>query len=177
MIKPVLPRRQRENSARFCEDFILRQQMRAEYPNDSYEQNDFPCVEKVSAPRAWDSDIKVGDIRVLSQTAETQYVVVLERRDWNYLVVPFSPFSEPATDGELKLNWVGGLYLEVAQVWNARTINFLQLAKSWFVAELPERVMDEIRAVRANYLLGDPLPENLLDRIGAPIFASDDPRI
>ena len=71
-----------------------------------------------------------GQIRLLSQPDELVYVLLMKKWDErSYLVVPFSSYSYPATDLELKVGQKFGGYLEVLQLWNVRTLQNETLRK------------------------------------------------
>ena len=134
----------------------------------------------LSAPRPF-SPLKgkntIGEIRLLAGMEHPQYVVILEQRGWNYLVVPFSQFDAPATDAELSLKDHGGAFLKTVQVWNARTIHFAQLLYSWTVHRLAAEDMEAIRKIRRHYLMNEIVSKDILPRIGVPVTNTDDERL
>lgn len=71
----------------------------------------------------FDADIEVGQVRMLTGTERPTYALVAREWDENsWLVIPFSDYSNPATETELKLRLNGGVGLRVAQLWNARSL-------------------------------------------------------
>ena len=128
--------------------------------------------------RHFDGDIAVGQVRVLSGVKEITYALVARKWDErSWLVIPFSSFSVPATDTELKMKVDGGLGLRVVQLWNARSLLTETVAKSWLVHTLPdEDVADVVSAWRWSVGIGE-LSEDQLARTGLPIMRRDDPRI
>ena len=128
--------------------------------------------------RPFDGDVAVGQVRVLSGVKEITYVLVARKWDErSWLVIPFSSFSVPATDTELKMKLDGGLGLRVVQLWNARSLLTETVAKSWLVHTLPEEgVADIISAWQWSVGVGE-LSDDQLARTGMPIMRRDDPRI
>lgn len=119
----------------------------------------------------------IGEIRLLAGMEHPQYVVILEQRGWNYLVIPFSQFDAPATDAELSLKDHGGAFLKTVQVWNARTIHFAQLLYSWTVHRLAAEDMTAIREIRRHYLMNENVSKDILPRTGIPVTRADDERL
>lgn len=134
----------------------------------------------LSSPRRF-SPLKgknaIGEIRLLAGMEHPQYVVILEQRGWNYLVIPFSQFDAPATDAELSLKDHGGAFLKTVQVWNARTIHFAQLLYSWTVHRLAAEDMTAIREIRRHYLMNENVSKDILPRTGVPVTRADDERL
>ena len=128
--------------------------------------------------RPFDGEVAVGQVRALSGVKEITYALVA--RKWNersWLVIPFSSFSVPATDTELKMKVDGGAGLRVVQLWNARSLLAETVARSWLVHTLSdEDVADAVSAWQCSVGLGE-LSENQLVRTGMPIMRRDDPRI
>lgn len=119
-----------------------------------------------------------GQVRLLSQTEELTYVLLLRRwSEDSFLVVPFSAYSEPATDMELKLKTQGGLGLRVLQVWNARSLQIATLQNTWLVAKLPQEDIEDAKAMWRYSIGGESPSEDVLSRTGWPIRRRDDPRI
>lgn len=119
-----------------------------------------------------------GQVRLLSQTEELTYVLLLRRwSEDSFLVIPFSAYSEPATDMELKLRTQGGLGLRVLQVWNARSLQIATLQNTWLVANLPQEDIEDAKAMWRYSIGGESPSEDVLSRTGLPIRRRDDPRI
>ncbi len=133
------------------------------------------CARRV---RPFDKDIEAGQIRMLSGTERPTYALVARRWDENsWLLLPFSNYSEPATETEMKLRPSGGIGLRVLQLWNARSLLEQTVAKSWLVAELSaEDIEDALGAWKWSVGVGE-LSEDQLSRTGLPIMRRDDPRI
>ena len=128
--------------------------------------------------RPFDGDVAAGQVRALSGVKEITYALVA--RQWDersWLVIPFSSFSVPATDTELKLKVDGGLGLRVVQLWNARSLLTETVAKGWHVHMLPdEDVVDVVSAWEWSVGVAE-LSEDQLARTGLPIMRRNDPRI
>lgn len=125
-----------------------------------------------------DPQLEVGQIRLLSPTEFTTYVVLLQR--WGkeaFLTMAFSHYNSPATDEEFKPQYSRGLFLNTLQAWNTRTISDKVLAKSWHVDNLPEKDLQDARDFWNHFITGAELPERLLERSGIPIMDGDDIRI
>lgn len=134
-----------------------------------------------AAVDAYDSDIKEGQIRILSKRFTDDpdvipYVVVLER--WNkdmWLVAPFSQYGTPATPGEMKtgLDIYG---LRVLQAWNARTVQPCLLEKSWLCREVGDALRKQALALFRHEFGGKELPADFSAERGSPIIFEADPR-
>ena len=119
-----------------------------------------------------------GQVRVLKDTAQLVYMLLAKKWDESsFLVIPFSSYSQPATDMELAVKKRGGLGLRVLQVWNARSLRVETLRKGWFVGYLPQEDIDDALSLW-NYQVGGEAPsEDILSRTGMPICRGDDPRL
>ena len=128
--------------------------------------------------RPFDGDVAVGQVRALSGVREITYALVARKwDDRSWLVIPFSSFSMPATDTELKMKVDGGLGLRVVQLWNARSLLTETVAKSWLVHMLSdEDVADVVSAWQWSVGVGE-LSEDQLARTGMPVVRRDDPRM
>jgi len=122
--------------------------------------------------------VEEGQVRLLSQTDELTYVLVLgERGGGAHVIVPFSSYSQPATELELRMHVDGGLGLRVAQVWNARQLQDSVLRKSWLVGRLPPEEIADVKSLWAYSVGGEDPSEDVLSRTGVPIGRLEDPRI
>lgn len=128
--------------------------------------------------RPFDVDIAPGQVRMLTGTERLTYALVARR--WgpcSWLVIPFSDYSHPATETELKIPEDGGIGLRVAQLWNARSLNETTLAKSWVACSLSDaRLQDILSAWEWTVGISD-LTEEQRGRTGLPIKRRDDVRI
>lgn len=134
---------------------------------------------KAAAPH--DGDVRPGQIRILSPKfvadCETiPYIAVLEH--WLgdlWLVAPFSPYSHPATNGEMET----GDHLacrHVLQCWNARTAHKSLIEQSYVAGSLDESVRANALALFRHVSAGTPLPETFSAPVGAPVLSKADPR-
>jgi hypothetical protein len=119
-----------------------------------------------------------GQIRLLSQPDQLVYVLLMKKwDDRSYLVVPFSSYSNPATDLELKVDQKLGGYLEVLQLWNVRTLQNETLRKTWLIGMLDDADISAAKSLW-NYSIGGETPaDDVLAKTGVPIFKSDDLRL
>jgi hypothetical protein len=167
-----------ENMKAFLESYF-RQKYMAETPEvSSGEDTTTTTTAKAPAADPYDKDLAAGQIRVLAGTERITYVLVLG--GWGpgaWLIMPFSWYSFPATDGEFKTEFDGGLFLRVLQPWNARTLLDETLEKSWVVGELPEKDMEDAWKFW-QYTIGQgEIDDELLQRSGLPIAWDRDPRL
>lgn len=134
---------------------------------------------KAAAPH--DGDVRPGQIRILSpkfvaDSDTIPYIAVLEH--WMgdlWLVAPFSPYSHPATNGEMET----GDHLacrRVLQCWNARTAHESIIEQSYVADSLDESVRADALALFRHVSAGTPLPASFSAPIGAPILSKADPR-
>lgn len=134
-----------------------------------------------AAVDAYDSDIKEGQIRILSKRFTDDpdvvpYVVVLER--WNesmWLVAPFSQYGTPATPGEMKTG-IDMHGLRVVQAWNARTVQPCLLEKSWLCREIGDALRKQALVLFRHEFGGKELPADFSAERGSPIIFEADPR-
>lgn len=158
-----------------------------ESDDEDYEPDGTVTEEQIaglkSLVRPFDAKVAPGQIRLLSSSVvdaeRPYYVAILKRWDEDLLLLaPYSPFSVPATTGEL-LTGRGHFSLDVLQLWNAVTAPPFLLAKSWLVDELSEQEIEEASAVFANIAGTRPgeLPDSLADRVGIEIINTKDPRL
>ena len=89
---------------------------------------------------AFDSEVKVGEIRIFADTKEPlTALVVADRGPAGYRLVPVSPYRVPASDGELS---VGD---RVFQLWNACPAAKSFVGRSWLVDTLTPEDVARIR--------------------------------
>jgi hypothetical protein len=133
---------------------------------------------RLSRRRPFHPFLGEGQIRLLSQPDELVYVLLMKRWDnRSYLVVPFSLYSDPATDLELKVDQKLGGYLEVLQLWNVRTLQNETLRKTWLIGMLNHADISAAKSLW-KYSIGGESPANdVLAKTGLPIFRSDDLRL
>lgn len=121
---------------------------------------------------------RVGQVRVLKDTSQLVYILLAKVWDESsFLVIPFSSYSQPATDFELTVKAQGGLGLRVLQIWNARSLCAETLKKGWRVGQLPLEDINDALSLWNYYTGGEVPSEDIIARTGLPIFRSDDPRL
>ena len=165
-------------SRAFLNTFLLDCELR-DAPDDEADRSFETSREiKLSAPRSFNGNLQEGQIRLLSQTDEITYVVLLRRwDDHSFLIAPYSQFSDPATDRELKTEQDGGAGLRVLQIWNIRTAMDETLKKSWLVGNLNPQDLQDAWRVWEWSLGGAPLESRIFERTGVPVYREDDPRL
>jgi len=134
------------------------------------------------------NDIKAGDILLLSNELTFKgtslikplFVAILrlwekEDNDEFFLWAPYSPFTQPATDKEIKFE-NSDPRLSILSLWNTHTSPKELLSNSWFIGELEEK--DRKNALKVFwYSLGmEELTNELEEKIGPKLFHSEDPR-
>tara|TARA_R110002096_G_scaffold102747_1_gene226889 strand:+ start:795 stop:1769 length:975 start_codon:yes stop_codon:yes gene_type:complete len=125
-----------------------------------------------------------GEIRLLSSKIlhadyrhrDVYFAILAGWDDELLLIAPFSRYSTPATQGE----WLTGrkdTSLRVLNLWNAHSVPASAIQTSWIVDHLSE--VDRLHALDVfwHVTMGDPLQNELIDRVGPPIIHSHDPRI
>lgn len=131
-----------------------------------------------SKRRDFDSMLAPGQIRILANTEKITYVALLKRwEDDSFVVAPFSHYANPATHTELKTNYDGGMFLQVLQIWNVRTLLDATLRESWIVDRLPGNDIQDAWQLW-EYSLGGKAPsDDILKRTALPIYKTSDPRL
>ena len=127
---------------------------------------------------SFDTNLKEGQIRLLSQLERITYVVLLRRwEEDSFVVMTFSHYDFPATDEEFKPGFDGGMYLNTLQAWNTRTLRDETLEKSWLIGDLPASDCSDAWDFWEHLMTGRDLRAGLLEKTGLPITSPDDPRI
>jgi hypothetical protein len=133
--------------------------------------------------------LPVGEVRLLSPllTPDVErpvsVAVLQEAGEWR-LIVPFGPFSVPATPDELLLEDLDGASeescsggLDVLQVREAVWVTRDQIQKSWSAGQLPPSTIEDAEAVLQAHFNGAPLPDGLHGRVGVRMSQrKSDPR-
>lgn len=151
--------------------------------NDSEDMGETEDKQRLGdvAAKSYDADIAPGQIRILSYRfvkdhQKIPYVAVLDRWVGDYwLVAPFSPYSFPATPGEM-VTGRSQMFTRVLQVWNARTLQASLLRYSFLGDSLDETVRQEALALFRHRLSGTSLPETFSALVGSPVLLDMDPR-
>jgi hypothetical protein len=131
---------------------------------------------------AFDSDPRVGEIRLLSAEFSSQperpvYVAILKNWEGEGMVTAiFSPFNNPALSTELQLPT--RLHpLRTLCLWHHQVLPAELLAQSWRVDSLSEFELRDAWQVFRHAVSDEPLPAALAERVGTKIASSSDPRI
>jgi hypothetical protein len=128
------------------------------------------------------NNLQAGDVVLLSnelmlkEAIRPLYLAVL--RNWEddyWLFAPFSPYSEPATDNELRME-SDDFGLRVLCLWNSHTARRETLAKSWFIGKLSDVERKDALSVFWHSIGTKELPDYLNERVGAQLLHSEDPR-
>ncbi len=129
----------------------------------------------------YDADVRPGQIRILSPKFVSDddaipYVAVLDR--WMedlWLVAPYSPYSFPASTGEMATRdpIVGR---RVLQCWNVRTAHESLVAQSRLAGSLDDSVRQDALALFRHVTAGTDLPESFQALVGPPVLSKVDPR-
>jgi hypothetical protein len=133
------------------------------------------------AIKPFDQTIETGQIRILSgryisNPGQIPFIAVVSK--WSgdsWLIIPFSRFCAPATQGEMETNSTFA-FQKTLQVWNARTVHTLFLEKSWVFDRLGESVCQQAKDLFLNLTAGDALPQTFTARRGCSITNSMDLR-
>lgn len=162
---------------RLLEQWLKKERDTAEEPDAK--QNNHLLARAVGP---YDTDIAAGQIRVLAKRYVDDedyipYVAVIE--EWEpgiWLILPFSPYSTPATPNEMETG-LGVYSLEVLQAWNGRTVPGVVLEKSWLAGEMEGNLLADAAALFRHALSGKALPEGFARRRGPIIRDRNDPRV
>ena len=127
--------------------------------------------------------VEPGQIRLLEEALtndprENTCVLVLSQWSGNrWLVAPFSPYTVPATQGELSTGIDFHAY-QVVEAWNTVVVPdfFLQM-QSIYLRDVDENVRKDACIVFFQKLEGKEMPDDLKPRTGAKIQSKLDPRI
>jgi hypothetical protein len=134
----------------------------------------------------YDNEIQVGQVRLLSPGIipdRMAHVLIMSElaseseENKTFIVVPFGPYTTPATRTELAVDTENN-HLKVLQCWLARTVRQEQMKESWTIeSEFNADSMKQAKAVWRHATFGMGLPEELQEKVGAPIAHPKDPRI
>lgn len=132
--------------------------------------------------RSYDTQVQLGDVRLLpphllaEELAVPRYVAVLSDWDGDVLICPFAPYSVPAVTGELATGREH-FSLAVLQLWNAVIAPETVLRDTWYADSLSDRECADANAAFRSVFFGADMPGELINRVGAPIWHPEDPRI
>ena len=144
------------------------------------ENSEFESIIPFEKPKH--KNLQKGDILLISRDLVDQesrrplFVAVLRNWEEDYwLFAPFSPYSEPATDKELKME-CEDQSLRVLSLWNAHTTPSENLKNSWFIGKLSDSERKDALSIFWYSLNRKEMPEHLIDRVGPKLIHSEDPR-
>ena len=160
----------------FIKSYLLYKQL--EEVSGFDENRDFTTSIKPVDMNPFDEELAEGQIRLLSQTERITYVALLKR--WGndaFVVMPFSRFSYPATNEEVKTDFDGGLYLQVLQAWNTRTLQDESLRKSWCIGSLSQKDLTSAWNLWKSTISGNEPDDSILQNTALPIYHENDPRL
>lgn len=182
------PQEAKANTQKFMVEYrIIRELERAAEKMKQAEPEEAPSTpEEIARIRAkaaelvtpFDEQIREGEIRLLSQPDKITYGVVLPW-DWRrVLLVPFSHMNNPATDMEMYAEDGDehGMFQQVYQVWNARTVNKTVLAKSWSYGTISDEEKNRLKKMLRHSLLDEPIDSSLQPLVGTPLSREHDIR-
>lgn len=148
----------------------------------SEEQSDL-FTGKVPKARAFDFNVKPGDVRLLSPGQITDerrlaYIAVLDLHDEDgfALVAPFSKYAYPAVKDE----WLTGLDstpLRVLQLWNATPMPRFLLAQSWRCCSLTDVELVTARDLYRHAIAGTWPEAGVREQTGLAIHDPSDERL
>ena len=162
----------------FLDSYLLSKRMEEVSGFDEKQNQAVPEDFSLSPVKPFDDNLETGQIRLLHGTERITYVVLLRR--WltdSFVVAPFSEYAYPATDEELKTEYNGGLFQQVLQIWNIRTLQDETLKQSWIVATLPQNDLDDAWQLWQATLGETILDDRILKKTSLPIYRADDPRL
>ena len=104
-------------------------------------------------------------------------LVLSQWSDQHWLIAPFSPYSFPATPGELATD-IEFSHYAVVESWNAVVVPEIFLyTRTSFLRNADEQLRKDACTIFFQQLEGTELPKNLVDRVGPSINSEFDPRI
>lgn len=170
--------KRRENTKRFLNSYYLQKDFSTVSGFDETALMETSREIRSAAIRDFDTNLKCGQIRLLADVECITYVVLLHSSGNDaFVTTAFSHYDFPATDQEMALKGRPGLYLNVLQIWNTRTLRNEILRKSWLCGTLSEAVCRDAWTFRLSLTTGKKLPEHILVASGTPIEDRDDIRL
>ena len=138
-------------------DLVLRENYKADSENqENGESTNVQFDSELVLPPNTDighNDLQKGDIlllsRELSPQEETDPLFVAVLRHWEddyWLFAPYSPYSHPATDKEMKTDSEESR-LRVLALWNCHTTSEENLKNAWYIGKLSESERKEALSV------------------------------
>lgn len=170
--------KRRENTRRFLNSYYLQKDFSTVSGFDENALMKTSREIRSAAIHKFDTNLKCGQIRLLADVERITYVVLLhDQGDDTFVATSFSHYDFPATDQEMALNGRFGLYLNVLQIWNTRTLRSEILRKSWLCGTLSETVCRDAWTFWLSLTTGKKLPERILAASSTPIKDSNDIRL
>jgi hypothetical protein len=127
-------------------------------------------------------DLQKGDILLLSSELspqeETDPLFVAVLRHWEddyWLFAPYSSYSHPATDKEMRTDSEESR-LRVLALWNCHTTSEENLKNSWYIGKLSESERKDALSVFWYSLGMKELTSELKEKVVPKLFHSKDPR-
>ena len=173
---------QRKNTAAFIRELeILKQLDSLQIGEDEFASSAVDEQQRKTASRLvskFDWLLRPGEIRLLSQTNRLTYGVVLPWDWYHALLIPFSHAENPATDQEMYVSdgKNRGMFQQVYQLWNARTVNRTVLGRSWVMGKIPTEDMSRLNRLLHHIWLGEKLDDELRNLTGLPLRTGKDIR-
>jgi len=167
-------------------DLVLRENYKADSENqENGESTNVQFDSELVLPPNTDighNDLQKGDIlllsRELSPQEETDPLFVAVLRHWEddyWLFAPYSPYSHPATDKEMKTDSEESR-LRVLALWNCHTTSEENLKNAWYIGKLSESERKDALSVFWYSLGMKELTSELKEKVGPKLFHSKDPR-
>ena len=170
--------KQQQNTERFLTSYLMRKDLSQVSGYDESQSLETSPGKTPAPVRPFNGNLRCGQIRLLANVDQITYIVLLRKLgDDAFLTMAFSHYDFPATDKELSLDRDAGLYLNVLQVWNTRTLLNETLRKSWLYGTLPEKMCDDAWTFWLFMTTESPLPGRLAERSGTPITGENDLRL
>lgn len=170
--------KRRENTRRFLNSYYLQKDFSTVSGFDENALMKTSREIRSAVIHKFDTNLKCGQIRLLADVERITYVVLLhDQGDDTFVATSFSHYDFPATDQEMALNGRFGLYLNVLQIWNTRTLRSEILRKSWLCGTLSETVCRDAWTFWLSLTTGKKLPERILAASSTPIKDSNDIRL
>ena len=178
---------QEENTREFLDEYLLDLSLDEELngisgpalPESTLEEDERMRKMAAELVTPFDTNLRSGEIRMLSQPDKLVFGVVLPW-DWSrVLLVPFSGMKHPATDLEMYAEdgETRSEGMQVYQIWNARTVYKSVIRKSWLCGSVSVAELGRLNRMLRYHLLGEqPLDESLRPLIGAPLTEGNDIR-
>ena len=173
-----LREKSRQNTENFLKSYLIQKDLSRVSGYDESQELETSAEVPATPVKPFDEDLQCGQIRLLADVDRITYIVLLRRWGDNaFVTMAFSHYDFPATDEEMSLERDAGLYLNVLQVWNTRTLLDETLKKSWLCGTLPEDMCGDAWTFWLALTTGSELPDRLVEKSGTPVEDEDDVRL